>query len=77
MFFSIVMDERNSLQDHLNRIKNIRDQLEAIGWNMEEDMVVITLKSLPKSYKHFVETLNITSIGVDLKFADLCTKLLC
>lgn len=39
-------------------------------------MVVITLKSLSKSYEHFVETLNITSTGVDLKSVDLCTKLL-
>lgn len=76
MLFSIVMDEHKSLQDHLNRIKEIRDQLEAIDRKMEEDMVVITLKSLPKSYEHFVETLNITSTDVDLKFADLCTKLL-
>lgn len=71
------MDERKSLQEHLNRIKDIREQLEAIGRNMEEeDMVVITLKSFPKTYGHFVETLNITSTSVDLKFADLCTKLL-
>ena len=42
----------------------------------EEDIVVITLKSLPKSYEHFIETLNITSSGVDLKFTDLCTLLL-
>jgi len=42
----------------------------------EEDMVVITLKSLPRAYEHFIETLNITSTNVDLKFEDLCTKLL-
>jgi len=39
-------------------------------------MVVITLKSLPKSYEHFIETLNITSTNVDLKFPELCTKLM-
>lgn len=69
------MDERKSLLEHLNWIKDIRDQLEVVGRTME-DMVVIKLKSLLKSYEHFVETLNITSTGVDLKFADLCTKLL-
>ena len=42
----------------------------------EEDIVVITLKSFPKSYEHFIETLNITSIGVDPKFTDLYTLLL-
>lgn len=39
-------------------------------------MVVITLKSLPKSYEHFIETLNITTTNVDLKFPELRTKLL-
>ena len=71
------MDERTALQAHLNRIQEIRDQLLAIGRKMEEeDIVVITLRSLPKSYEHFIETLNITSTGVDLKFTDLCTLLL-
>ncbi|WP_425268110.1 hypothetical protein [Enterobacter hormaechei] len=43
------------------------DQLLAIGCKMEEeDIVVVTLWSLPKFYAHFIETLNITSSGVDL-----------
>eukprot|EP00253_Pinus_taeda_P032099 PITA_32099 len=75
--FSIMMDEHVSLQEHLNKIKDIRDQLEAIGRTMEEeDLVVITLKSLPPSYEHFIETLNITATNIDLKFPDLCTKLM-
>eukprot|EP00253_Pinus_taeda_P007025 PITA_07025 len=75
--FSIMMDEHMSLQEHLNKIKDIRDQLEAIGRTMEEeDLVVITLKSLPQSYEHFIETLNITTTNVDLKFPELCTKLM-
>ena len=75
--FSIVMDERTTLQANLNRIQEICDQLLAIGRKMEkEDIVVITLRSLPKSYEHFIETLNIMSFGVDLKFTDLCTQLL-
>eukprot|EP00253_Pinus_taeda_P011625 PITA_11625 len=75
--FSIMMEEHMSLQEHLNKIKDIRDQLEAIGRTMEEeDMVVITLKNLPKPYEHFIETLNITSTNVDLKFPELCTKLM-
>ena len=72
-----MMDEHVSLQEHLNKIKDIRDQLEAIGRTMEEeDLVVITLKSLPPSYEHFIETLNITATNVDIKFPDLCTKLM-
>jgi hypothetical protein len=48
----------------------------AICQKMEEDMVVITLKSLPRAYEHFIETLNITSTNVDLKFDKICNKLL-
>ena len=66
-----------SLQEHLLKIKDIKDHLEAIGHAIEEeDMVVITLKSLPSSYEHFIETLNITATNVDIKFPKLCTKLL-
>jgi hypothetical protein len=51
--------------------------LEAIDQKMEEeDMVVITLKILPRAYEHFIETLNITATDVDLKFGELCNKLL-
>jgi hypothetical protein len=42
----------------------------------EEDMMVIMLKSLARAYKNFIETLNITSTNVDLKFDELCNKLL-
>ena len=42
----------------------------------EEDMVVITLKSLPRAYEDFIETLNITATNIDLKFGELCNKLL-
>ena len=41
---------------------------------MEENMVVITLNFLPHAYEHFIETLNITSTDVDLKFGELCNK---
>eukprot|EP00253_Pinus_taeda_P027273 PITA_27273 len=72
-----MMDEHMSLQEHLTKIKDIRDQLKAIGRTMEEeDLVVITPKSLPQSYEHFIETLNITATNVDLKFPELCTKLM-
>ena len=70
------MSEDASLQEHLLKIKDIREQLEAIGRKMEEeDMVVIMLKSLP-AYEHFIETLNIIATNVDLKFGELCNNLL-
>lgn len=42
----------------------------------EEDLVVIMLTILPRAYEHFIETLNITFIDVDLKFDEICNKLL-
>ena len=69
MLFSIMMSEGASLLEHLLKIKDIQEQLEAIGRKMEEeDMVVIMLKSLPQAYEHFIETLNITATNVDLMF---------
>jgi hypothetical protein len=77
MFLLIKMSEGDSLQEHLLNIKDIREQLEAICQKMaEEDMVVITLNSLPGSYEHFIETLNITTTDIDLKFGELSNKLL-
>lgn len=77
MLFSIMIDDKMSLQDHLKKIKDICDQLEAIGCKMEEeDMVVIMLKSLPQSYQNFIKTVNSMSANVDLKFDELCNKLL-
>lgn len=42
----------------------------------EEDMVAITLKSLPRAYEHYIKTLNIKATDVDFKFGELCNKLL-
>jgi hypothetical protein len=76
MLFSIKMEESNSLQDHLLKTKDIRDQLKSIDRAMEEDTEVINLKSLPSSYADFIETLNITSTNKKLAFEQLSTKLL-
>ena len=71
------MSEGASLQEHLFKIKDIREQFDAIEWKMkEEDIMVITLKILPRAFEHFIETLNITTTNVDLKFEGLCNKLL-
>ena len=56
MLFKMMKDGQVSLQDHLNKIKDIWDQLEAIWCKMDEGMVMITLKCLASSYEHFVET---------------------
>lgn len=57
-------------------MKDIREQLLAIGCKMEEeDMMVITLKSLSRAYVHFLETLNVTTTNVASQFDELCNKL--
>ena len=68
ILFSITMDANESLHEHLVENKDIRKQLHAIGWKMEGDMVVITLKSLLVAIEHFIETLDITAADKDLKF---------
>jgi len=42
----------------------------------EDDMVVIALKILPCSYEHFIKTLDVTATYVDLKFGEICNKIL-
>lgn len=39
-------------------------------------MVVIMLKGLQCAYEHFIKTLNTIAIDVDLKFGELCNKIL-
>ena len=65
-------------KEHLVRIKDTCDQLEAVGGKVEEkNMLVILLNILPcSSYKPFIETLNNASTNIDLKCDELCTKLL-
>ena len=47
LLFSSMMDEKTTFQAHKLKIKDLCDQLEAIGHKMEkEDMVLITLKSM-------------------------------
>ena len=77
MLFSITIDVSASLEEHLLKIKDIWEQFNAIDRKSEkEDVVVITLKKLPLAYEHFIETLYITSMSVDLKFDELCNKFL-
>ena len=68
MLFSVMMSEGASLQEHLLKIKDVWEQLETTGQKMEEkDMVVITLKRLPRAYEHFIETLNIQMLTSSLE----------
>jgi hypothetical protein len=45
MLYLMMMGEHASLQEHFVKIKDIREQFMAIDRKIEEDMVVIALKS--------------------------------
>jgi hypothetical protein len=69
LLFLVKMDESVSLQDHFLKIKDLIEQMNGIGWEMEEqDMVVLSLKSLLASFEYFIETLNITYTDFHLNF---------
>jgi len=71
------IEEHDSLWDHLLEIKYIRDQLKVIDRKVEEeDLVIITSKSLKTLIENFVEILNITSKDIDLTFEQLSNNLL-
>ena len=71
------MDKNASLWKHSLKIKDIQKYLDSINQKMEEeDMVVIMLKRLPCAYEHFIETLNITSTNIVMKFDELWNSLL-
>ena len=53
------MQEGDSIQDHINKIKLYQDKLEAMGGNLqEEDVLAVLLASLPESYETLMLTLE-------------------
>src|SRR5579871_2721857 len=53
------MQEGDSIQDHINKIKLYQDKLEAMGGNLqEEDILAVLLASLPESYETLMLTLE-------------------
>src|SRR5579871_6418566 len=58
-FFTLKMQEGDSIQDHINKIKLYQDKLEAMGGNLqEEDVLAVLLASLPESYETLMLTLE-------------------
>eukprot|EP01018_Ginkgo_biloba_P023781 Gb_00945 [translate_table: standard] len=61
MMYSMRMSEGDQIEDHLLRLKDVRDQLATIGTKIEdEEIVALVLNSLPTSYKIFVTSLSIS-----------------
>ena len=56
------MSEGDALSAHINSIKTLSEQLAAIGAQVsEEDLVMTLLMSLPSSYEHFITALESVS----------------
>ena len=63
------MKEGESLTDHLKQMKELTDQLSAIGSVIEEeDQIVTLLGSLPPSYATIVTALETKIDNLTLKF---------
>jgi hypothetical protein len=74
-FFTITMDESGSMIDHINAVRNLADQLDAIGAPVSEDDIVTTLLgSLPDSYDNLITALE--SRADDLSFELVSARLL-
>ena len=69
-FFRIEMKERSTIETHLKQMKELSDQLAAIGAPVtEEDQVVTLLGSLPKSFTTLVTALEAqVDEGLSLKY---------
>ncbi len=56
------MSEGDALSTHINSIKTLSEQLAAVGAQVsEEDLVMTLLMSLPSSYEHFITALESVS----------------
>src|ERR1700712_3274149 len=69
------MSEGDALSVHINSIKTLSEQLAAIGAQIsEEDLVMTLLMSLPTSYEHFItalESVNESELTYDYVVAKL------
>ena len=53
------IQEGDSMQEHINKIKALQDKLQSVGGNLqEEDVLAILLSSLPESYETLMISLE-------------------
>ncbi|KAG2885998.1 hypothetical protein PC119_g23519 [Phytophthora cactorum] len=58
-FFTTMMDEGDGVLEHINKIKTLAEQLDAVGAPVSEDDLVITLLgSLSESYQFLITALE-------------------
>ena len=58
-FFTTMMDEGDDVLEHINKLKTLAEQLDAVGAPVSEDDLVITLLgSLSESYQFLITALE-------------------
>ena len=68
-FFTAQMDEANSMISHINKVRSMAQQLEAIGAEVrEEDIVMTLLSSLPQTYGSLIIALESRSEDLTMEF---------
>ena len=68
-FFTIQMADGENMVGHINKVKTMAEQLEAIGAPVKEDDIVMTLlSSLPQSYSNLIIALETRSDNLTLEF---------
>jgi transposase InsO family protein len=68
-FFTVQMVEGEDLTLHINKVKTLAEQLEAIGAPVsEEDIVMTLLCSLPETYHNLIVALESRTDNLDLEF---------
>jgi hypothetical protein len=74
-FFTMKMQEGDSMQEHINKIKSLQDKLESMGATLqEEDVLTVLLASLPETYETLVIALE--SAGDNLTEQQVIVRLL-
>jgi hypothetical protein len=75
LLFSMRAEDSNSNSSHLLKLKNICDPFISIGKEANEEyLVLITLNNL-SPLGNFIETLNVISDSIKIKFEKLCNQL--
>jgi len=63
---ALKMIKSDSVPSHITKMQELKDQLQAIGYNVEEkNLVTRLLSSLPKSYSNFVTSLSVSSRDIN------------
>ena len=68
-FLTVKMEEGEKMLDHINKVKVMAQQLEAIGAQVnDEDLVTTVLYSLPQSFDQLIISLEARADDLDMEF---------